>query len=76
VLGPGHWMPPDKQESYRDRISKKLLLTCVTTFLAVMLKLTRILVTMDLELLYVIRGKMNFHIVGCLFLNQLMKVFT
>jgi hypothetical protein len=42
----------------------------------VMLNLTRILVIMDLELLYVIKGKMNFDIVGCLLLNQLMKVFT
>jgi hypothetical protein len=74
-LGPGHWMPPNKQESHRDVISN-LLLTSITTFLAVMLKLTRILVIMDLELLYVIRGKMNFDIVGCLLLNQLMKVFT
>jgi hypothetical protein len=68
-------MPPNKQESHRDVISN-LLLTCITTFLAVMLKLTRILVIMDLELLYVIRGKMNFDIVGCLLLSQLMKVFT
>jgi hypothetical protein len=35
------------------------LLACITTFLAVMLKLTRILVIMDLEPLYVIRGKMT-----------------
>jgi hypothetical protein len=68
-------MPTNKQESHKDVISN-LLLTCITTFLAVMLKLTRILVIMDLELLYVIRGKMNFDIVGCLLLNQLMKVFT
>jgi hypothetical protein len=67
-------MPPNKQELHRDVISN-LLLTCITTFLAVMLKLNRILVIMDLELLYVIRGKMNFE-VGCLLLNQLMKVFT
>jgi hypothetical protein len=51
-------MPPNKQESDRDVISN-LLLTYITTFLAVMVKLTRILVIMDLELLYVIRGKMN-----------------
>jgi hypothetical protein len=57
-LGPGHWMPPNKQESHRDVISN-LLLTCITTFLAVMLNLTRILVIMDLEPLYVIRGKMT-----------------
>jgi hypothetical protein len=68
-------MPTNKQESHKDVISN-LLLTCITTFLAVMLKLTRILVIMDLELLYVIKGKMNFDIVGCLLLNQLMKVFT
>jgi hypothetical protein len=68
-------MPPNKQESHRDVISN-LFLTCITTFLAVMLKITRILVIMDLELLYVIRGKMNFDIVGCLLLNQLMEVFT
>jgi hypothetical protein len=68
-------MPPNNQESHRDVISN-LLLTCITTFLAVMLKLTRILVITDLELLYVIRGKMDFDIVGCLLLNQLMKVFT
>ena len=36
-----------------------LLFTCITTFLAVMLKLTRILVIMDLEPLYVIREKMT-----------------
>jgi hypothetical protein len=51
-------MPPNKQESHRDVISN-LLLTCITTFVAVMLKLTRILVIMDLEPLYVIRGKMT-----------------
>jgi hypothetical protein len=41
-----------------------------------MLKLTSILGIMDLELLYVIIGKMNFDIVVCRLLNQLMKVFT
>jgi hypothetical protein len=68
-------MPPNKQESHIDVISN-LLLTCITTFLAVMLKLTSILGIMDLELLYVIIGKMNFDIVVCRLLNQLMKVFT
>ena len=37
---PGHSMPPSKQESHRDVISKALL-TYVTKFLAVMPKLTR-----------------------------------
>jgi hypothetical protein len=52
----GHWMPPNKQESYRDMISN-LLFTYVTKFLVVKPKLTRILVNMDLGPLYVVRGK-------------------
>ena len=55
-LEPGHWMPPNKQESYRDMINKALF-TYVTSFLAVKPKLTRILVNMDLGPLYVVRGK-------------------
>jgi hypothetical protein len=49
-------MPPSNQESYRDMINK-LLFTYVTNFLAVKRKLTRMLVNMDLEPLYVIRGR-------------------
>jgi hypothetical protein len=52
----GHWMPPNKQESYRDMISN-LLFTYVTNFLAVKPKFTRIFVNMDFGPLYVIRGK-------------------
>jgi hypothetical protein len=52
----GHWMPANKQESYRDMISN-LLFTYVTNFLAVKPKLTRILVNMDLGPLYDVRGK-------------------
>ena len=55
-LEPGHWMPPNKQELYRDMINKALL-TYVTSFLAVKPKLTRILVNIDLGALYVVRGK-------------------
>jgi hypothetical protein len=55
-LEPGHWMPPNKQESYRDMISN-LLFTYVTNFLAMKPRLTRILVNMDLGLLYVAREK-------------------
>jgi hypothetical protein len=55
-LEPGHWMPPNKQESYRDMISN-LLSTYVTNSVAVKPKLTRILVNMDLGPLYVARGK-------------------
>jgi hypothetical protein len=51
-----HWIPPNKQESYRDMINK-LLFTYVTNFLAVKPKLTRILVNMDLGPLYVVRGR-------------------
>jgi hypothetical protein len=53
---PGHWMPPNNQESYRDMINK-LLFTYVTNFLAMKQKLTRMLVNMYLEPLYVIRGR-------------------
>jgi hypothetical protein len=54
----GHWMPPNIQESYRDMISNLLFSSLdVTNFLAVKAKLTRILVNMDLGLLYVIKGK-------------------
>jgi hypothetical protein len=56
-LEPGHWMSPNKQESYRDMISN-LLFTYVTNFLAVKPKLTRILVNMDLGPIYVVSGKM------------------
>jgi hypothetical protein len=55
-LEPGHWMAPNKQESYRDMISN-LLFTYVTNFLAVKPKLTRILVNRDLGPLYVVREK-------------------
>jgi hypothetical protein len=55
-LEPGHWMPPNKQESYRDMISN-FLFTYVTKFLAVKPKFTRILVNIDLGPLYIVRGK-------------------
>jgi hypothetical protein len=55
-LEPGYWMPPNKQELYRDMISN-LLFTYITNFLAVKPKLTRILVNMDVGPLYVVRGK-------------------
>ena len=55
-LETGHWMPPNKQESYRGMINKALF-TYVTSFLAVKPKLTRILVNIDLGALYVVRGK-------------------
>jgi hypothetical protein len=51
-LEPGHWMPPNKQESYRDMISN-VLFTYVIDFLVVKPKLTRILMNMDLGPLYV-----------------------
>jgi hypothetical protein len=56
-LDPGHWMPPNRQESYRDMI-RNLLFTYVTNFVAVKPKLTRILVNMDFGPLYVLKGKM------------------
>ena len=71
-MGVGSWSIgccPNKQESHSDAIGK-VLPTYVTLVLAVMPKLTRILVNMDLVLLGVARGKVTWE---HLLLNCLMK---